>query len=56
MTESEIEEEPSLGLSKLSIQDSYRSGDDPLSEFYVPALRESTHYDRAAGYFDSKSL
>jgi superfamily II DNA or RNA helicase len=36
---------------------SYRSGqNDLLNEFYIPCLKHATKYDRAAGYFDSKSL
>jgi superfamily II DNA or RNA helicase/HKD family nuclease len=45
-----------LTLSELSINDEYRSTDDPLEDFYIPALRQAKTYDRAAGYFDSKSL
>ncbi|QSX01098.1 DEAD/DEAH box helicase family protein [Haloterrigena alkaliphila] len=44
------------GLRQLQLQEEYRLGDDPLNEFYIPALRQSTRYDRAAGFFDSKSL
>ena len=43
-------------LSELSLQRSYRSSDDPLNTFYVPCLSRATSYDRAAGFFDSKSL
>jgi superfamily II DNA or RNA helicase len=49
--------EEHLGLKSLSLQRRYRSGEnDLLREFYVPALNEAIHYDRAAGYFDTKSL
>ncbi|WP_306058567.1 DEAD/DEAH box helicase family protein [Natronococcus wangiae] len=44
------------GLRRLQLQEEFRMGDDPLNEFYIPALRQSTRYDRAAGFFDSKSL
>ncbi len=44
------------GLRRLELQEEYRMGDDPLNEFYIPALRQATRYDRAAGFFDSKSL
>lgn len=44
------------GLQSLQLQEEYRMGDNPLEEFYIPALRQSTSYDRAAGFFDSKSL
>lgn len=43
-------------LSGLSLKRSYRSSDDPLNSFYNPCLSRSTSYDRAAGFFDSKSL
>lgn len=43
-------------LSTVSLQRSYRSSDDPLNSFYIPCLRRSTSYDRAAGFFDSRSL
>ncbi|WP_170094363.1 DEAD/DEAH box helicase family protein [Halomicrobium mukohataei] len=46
----------SKGLASPTFKDEYRTGDDPLEEFYIPALRNATRYDRAAGYFDSKSL
>jgi superfamily II DNA or RNA helicase len=44
------------GLRAIAIQEEYRTGDDPLSEFYIPTLRQATTYKRAAGFFDSKSL
>lgn len=56
MTESSDGESSPKGLATLPIKEDYRLGDDPLNEFYIPALREATSYDRAAGYFDSKSL
>ncbi|WP_424005591.1 DEAD/DEAH box helicase family protein (plasmid) [Haloarcula salina] len=56
MTESPDTEGADSGLSGLSLKDEYRSSDNPLEQFYIPALRRATQYDRAAGYFDSKSL
>ncbi len=50
------EDEQTRPLSELSLQRSYRSSDDPLNSFYVPCLSRATGYDRAAGFFDSKSL
>jgi hypothetical protein len=44
------------GLRGLDLARSYRSSDDPLNSFYIPCLSRSTKYDRAAGYFDSRSL
>ncbi len=45
------------GLRNISLQNSYRSGnDDILNDFYIPCLKNANQYDRAAGYFDSKSL
>lgn len=45
------------GLQSLSLDISYRSGDDDLvADFYIPCLKHADTYDRAAGYFDSKSL
>ena len=56
MTETSNSESPARGLATLSLIDEYRPSDNPLEEFYIPALRQATQYDRAAGYFDSKSL
>lgn len=54
--DSASESEPH-GLRTLSLDISYRSGqNDLLNEFYIPCLKHATEYDRAAGYFDSKSL
>ena len=45
------------GLRSISLDSNYRSGnDDILNDFYIPCLSNSEKYDRAAGYFDSKSL
>jgi superfamily II DNA or RNA helicase len=56
MTDISTPKGSSEALSDLPIDAEYRSGDDPLNNFYIPALRRATSYDRAAGYFDSKSL
>jgi len=53
----QAEEEQERGLQSLSLKVSYNSGDyDLLNEFYIPCLKHANRYDRAAGYFDSKSL
>lgn len=49
------------GISSPTFQDldlspEYRTGDQPLESFYIPVLQRASSYDRAAGYFDSKSL
>jgi superfamily II DNA or RNA helicase len=50
-------EEEEQGLRSLSLEISYRSGrEDLLEDFYIPCLQHADRYDRAAGYFDSKSL
>jgi len=56
MTPTSDSEAPARGLATLSLIDEYRPSDKPLEEFYIPTLRQATQYDRAAGYFDSKSL
>jgi superfamily II DNA or RNA helicase len=43
-------------LAALSLKRSYRSSDDPLDSFYIPCLSRAIQYDRAAGFFDSRSL
>lgn len=43
-------------FQSLNISRQYRTGNNPLDEFYIPTLRLTKKYDRAAGYFDSKSL
>ncbi len=55
----EADEETSSrdGLQSLPLDRSYRTGkNDLLEEFYIPCLQRTKRYDRAAGYFDSKSL
>jgi len=34
----------------------YSPADDPLNNFYIPALSSSLRYDRSAGYFSSSAL
>jgi superfamily II DNA or RNA helicase len=34
----------------------YSPADDPLNNFYIPALSSSVRYDRSAGYFSSSAL
>jgi hypothetical protein len=36
--------------------DVYRPADDPLHNFYLPALAASVQYDRSAGYFRASAL
>jgi len=43
-------------LQDLQLELEYETGGDLVSEFYIPCLSVSTHYDRAAGYFSSASL
>lgn len=47
-----------MGLRELDILPAYETleGEDPVSSFYIPALRESISYDRSVGYFSSASL
>ena len=45
------------GLSTLALRTSYHKGrDDIASDFYLPAMRRSTKYDRAVGYFRSTAF
>jgi hypothetical protein len=34
----------------------YGPADDPLANFYIPALSASVRYDRSAGFFSSSAL
>ncbi|WP_433631184.1 DEAD/DEAH box helicase family protein [Halomicrococcus sp. NG-SE-24] len=43
-------------LSEVPLKLEYETGDDLVSEFYIPCLSRATRYDRAAGYFTSGSL
>jgi superfamily II DNA or RNA helicase len=47
-----------MDLSQIGFSDRYkrRTGFDLLKEFYIPALENSTTYDRIAGYFSSAVL
>ncbi|MCW8972143.1 MAG: DEAD/DEAH box helicase family protein, partial [Gammaproteobacteria bacterium] len=43
-----------MGLKSLNFHEEYRTGESNLvDDFYLPCLQESTHYDRAVGYFRS---
>lgn len=56
-TSEQSADEEKRGLRTLSLENSYRSGNnDILNDFYIPCLKNANQYDRAAGYFDSKSL
>ena len=58
MTDS-VPDEDGISLSTfqdLDLSPEYRTGDQPLESFYIPVLQRASSYDRAAGYFDSKSL
>ena len=44
-------------LRTLELEDNYRSDrNDVVNEFYVPCLAVANRYDRAVGYFTSRSL
>jgi superfamily II DNA or RNA helicase len=50
----ETDPTPPLGLASLQLRTEYRTGRvDPVHEFYLPCLVNSTAYDRAVGYFRS---
>ena len=34
----------------------YGPADEPLANFYIPALSASVRYDRSAGFFSSSAL
>jgi len=34
----------------------YSPADNPLENFYIPALSASVQYDRSAGFFSSSAL
>ena len=40
-------------LRELKLNISYGPADEPLREFFIPAMAASVRYDRAAGYFSS---
>jgi len=40
-----------IGFRSLRLKRRYGAGDDPLEEFYGPALAIASEYDRAVGYF-----
>ena len=45
-----------LGLRSHPFRIYYGPADDPLANFYIPALSASVHYDRSAGFFSSSAL
>ncbi len=45
------------GLARLDLRTSYHKGrDDIANDFYLPAMRLATEYDRAVGYFRSAAF
>ena len=45
------------GLASLALRTSYHKGrDDIANDFYLPAMRRATKYDRAVGYFRSAAF
>jgi hypothetical protein len=45
-----------MSLRSHSFRIYYGPADDPLANFYIPALSASVRYDRSAGYFSSTAL
>ena len=45
-----------MGLREVAFLPLYSPQDDPLNNFYVPALSHASRYDRVAGYFSSSTL
>jgi ERCC4-related helicase len=45
-----------MSLRDNSLKIFYSPADDPLNNFYIPALSSSVRYDRSAGYFSSSAL
>src|SRR5262249_15502711 len=43
-------------LRLLNLKIAYGPADEPLREFFIPAMGASIRYDRAAGYFSSTML
>lgn len=43
-------------LELKQVYDTRNKGDDPVENFYVPALCETVVYDRGTGYFSSTVL
>jgi len=43
-------------LNEVSYRIFYSPADDPLKNFYIPALSASVQYDRSAGFFSSTAL
>jgi len=45
-----------MSLREYPFQIFYSPADDPLNNFYIPALSASVRYDRSAGFFSSSAL
>jgi hypothetical protein len=45
-----------MSLRSHSFRIYYGPADDPLANFYIPALSASVRYDRSAGFFSSSAL
>lgn len=46
-----------MALNEINLRPVYNSSEhDLINEFYFPCLRNSSHYDRAVGYFRSSIL
>ncbi len=45
-----------MSLKQHHFQIFYSAADDPLNNFYIPALSASVRYDRSAGFFSSSAL
>lgn len=56
--ESQVEAalEEVLRLKDYGFKGTYSTGNDPLVNFYIPALARAYRYDRAAGYFSARVL
>ncbi|NQW03352.1 MAG: DEAD/DEAH box helicase family protein [Acidobacteria bacterium] len=56
MSQVEARLEVALGLKAYPFRGTYSTGNDPLINFYIPALERACSYDRAAGYFSARVL
>ena len=45
-----------MSLQDYEWQIAYGPSDNPLHNFYIPALQSSVRYDRSAGFFSSSAL
>ncbi len=48
--------QPTMNLRDHPFRIYYGPADDPLANFYIPALSASVRYDRSAGFFSSSAL